>query len=179
MSEFSESYHIRSDNIADGIALLQDIKLEGIVFPPTNGWVSFIVQGDLNEHIETVAKAWNKRLMHYMYAEDHAFMFNYFDLGDRVTGALATWEEELHIETEDLKYEILKMFLAEPTDDLELMALFSFKEVSQVYEHRMAYRFAQLMGITHYQWLGGGIMERPDLIKETLERSSGAEYVKV
>ncbi len=179
MSEFSESYHLRSENIADGIALLQKIKVEGIVFPPQNGWVSLIVQGDLNDHIETIAAAWSKRIMHYMYAQDHAFMFNYFDKGDRVTGALATWDIDLVIDTEDLKHEILNLFISNEDEKLEMQTLFKLKEVRQVMDINMAYRFAQILKLPYYQNLGGGLMENSERIAQTLADFPEAEHVKL
>ena len=179
MGEVSESYHLRSENIADGIALLQQIKVAGIVFPPQDGWVSLIVEGDLNDHIETLSAAWAKRVLHYMYAQDHAFMFNYFDKGDRVTGALATWDLELEIETEDLKHNILNLFISAPDDKTEMQTLFKLKDVRQVMDINMAYRFAEILKLPHYQQLSGAIMEKATRIEQTLADFPSAEYVKI
>lgn len=46
MSEFSDSYHLRSNNQQDGVDLLRAAGLRGYVFPPENGWVTVVAEGE-------------------------------------------------------------------------------------------------------------------------------------
>lgn len=51
MSEFSESYHLRSNNTEDSVQLLKRSGLGGYVFPAQRGWVT-MVAGDVSSTSE-------------------------------------------------------------------------------------------------------------------------------
>ena len=44
MSEFSESYHLRSERADDAIELLRRAKRKGYVYQPINGWITFLAE---------------------------------------------------------------------------------------------------------------------------------------
>ena len=75
MSEFSESYHLRSDRMEDAVELLQRAKLRGYVYQPVNGWVTFLAQDGVFEPDEKIVAAATKPLLHYVSAEDHGWSF--------------------------------------------------------------------------------------------------------
>lgn len=67
MSEFSESFHLRSEDRADGVDLLRRAKTTGYVFEPRDGWVTVLSPrgsmpglGDREERVLAAAKvdAW-------------------------------------------------------------------------------------------------------------------------
>ncbi|WP_426446116.1 hypothetical protein ACP26L_21165 [Paenibacillus sp. S-38] len=70
MSEFSGSYHLRTNDREAAVSLLQNSENHGFIFPEGNGWVSFVVTGppfDINDEVIN----WNPGiLLHYIYAED-------------------------------------------------------------------------------------------------------------
>ncbi len=49
MSESSDSYHLRSETVEEGVELLHRAHLCGFVFPANNGWVSILPGGEAFE----------------------------------------------------------------------------------------------------------------------------------
>ena len=49
MSEFSESYHLRSERAQDAIDILKSAGKKGYVYEPINGWVTFLPEGGVFE----------------------------------------------------------------------------------------------------------------------------------
>ncbi len=45
MYPYTDAYHLRSDDVQDGIALLRRAGLQGFVFPAENGWVCVLPEG--------------------------------------------------------------------------------------------------------------------------------------
>lgn len=45
MSEYSESYYLRSEEQNEGVQLLERARLHGYVFPPSGGWVQILADG--------------------------------------------------------------------------------------------------------------------------------------
>ena len=43
MSEFSCSYHLKSESADECVSLIKRADVSGFVFPPRGGWVSFVV----------------------------------------------------------------------------------------------------------------------------------------
>jgi len=55
MSEYSESFHLRTKDKNEGKEILKSIGVNGIVFEPTNGWVAVIPEGKLNSQISSIS----------------------------------------------------------------------------------------------------------------------------
>jgi hypothetical protein len=71
MSEFSESFHLRADTIADAVGPLRGAKIASFVYPPEKGWASFVCPSD---RIPDVLKAFAieaNPLVAFDYAADH------------------------------------------------------------------------------------------------------------
>ena len=71
MSEFSESYHLRSERADDAIELLRRAKRKGYVYEPVNGWVSFVADDGTFEPDEQIVADARHPLLHFVSAEDH------------------------------------------------------------------------------------------------------------
>lgn len=74
MSEFSESLHLRSDDVNDVATLLGAAKVAGYVFPASKSWVSFVYDGDeppARERFDRLIAANRGLLVHWDYAEEH------------------------------------------------------------------------------------------------------------
>ena len=56
MSEFSESYHLRSERQDDAVELLRRAKLKGYVYPPTSGWVTFLAEQGVSSRTSGLSK---------------------------------------------------------------------------------------------------------------------------
>lgn len=67
MSEFSDSFHLRSDDLDEGVALLRRAGLEGFVFPSEGGWTTLVCEGDG----ERLVAENTGTLLRYQWARDH------------------------------------------------------------------------------------------------------------
>src|SRR5690242_13108923 len=98
MSEFSESYHLRSSDINDGVSLLKRAGLKGYVFPPASGWVSFVAEQNSFAPDQRITSQNHGTLLHYVSAEDHGWTFAVFE-GDRlVCGYDCAWENDVRVD---------------------------------------------------------------------------------
>lgn len=79
MSEFSESYLLRSDHAEDAIVLLRRAKVKGFVYQPANGWVTFVSEGGSFEPDQRIIASTQQPLLHYASAEDHGWGFVLFN----------------------------------------------------------------------------------------------------
>ena len=62
MSEFSESYHLRSERQEDAVELLRRAKLKGYVYQPVSGWVTFLAEQGVFEPSPTMMAQASSRL---------------------------------------------------------------------------------------------------------------------
>ena len=102
MSEFSESYHLRSERADDAVELLRSVGLRGFVFPPVQGWVTFVAEDGTFEPSERITAAARQPLLHFVSAEDHGWSFTLFDRGKPVSRYACEWESDIN--TDDSQY---------------------------------------------------------------------------
>ena len=175
MSEFSESYHLRSERAEDVVELLRSAKRKGYVYPSVNGWVSFVAEGGAFEPDERIVSAASHPLLHFVSAEDHGWSFSLFDRGKVVCSYSCAWEDD--ITTDDSRYSREALQRLVPSAESELLDEFErrmhpkdFDELLNVGTSRM---LAQALGLEHYDWLaydyidGDGPDEHPDVTKVT------------
>lgn len=81
MSEFSDSYHLRTRDPARVIQLLRAAKRYGAVLPTSTGFVPFLVEGaaDVGGVAPEVLAHNAGVLVHYAYAEDHGLVIRAFE----------------------------------------------------------------------------------------------------
>lgn len=175
MSEFSESYHLRTNNKEEGKSLIKHLGVRGIVFEETNGWVTVLPEGELASHIKNIASNFNGMVLHYTYAADHFWTADLFSNGTSISSFVCSWDPELYIDSEALNIEAFSKLLLRPEDKEKLVKLFSLTDLDEIIETKPAYVFAELLGIEHYQWLAGhDIANHCD---EILEGIPGSELV--
>jgi hypothetical protein len=96
VSEFSESFHLRSDDRAEGVDLLRRARVGGYVFEPRRGWVTVLFpQGaipGLGDREELVLAANRLLLVHYFYAEDYECGANLYQGQEWVGRAYVSFE---------------------------------------------------------------------------------------
>ena len=155
MSEFSESYHLRSERAEDAIDLLRLVKRKGYVFQPANGWVSFVAEGGVFEPDERIVAAARQPLLHFVSAEDHGWSFALFDRGKVVSGYRCDWENDITADDSKYSREALQKLVpsAQPAllDELERrMHPTDFDELMELKPSRL---LANALGLEHYDWL--------------------------
>lgn len=155
MSEFSESYHLRSDRAEDAIELLRRAKLKGYVYEPSNGWVTFLAEEGVFEPDERIVAAASHPLLHYVSAEDHGWSFTLFDGENIVCGYRCEWDEVITVE--DWRYSRAALVQVAPSAQPALLDEFERhlqpENVDEVFESEPSKLFAQAVGLEHYEWL--------------------------
>lgn len=155
MSEFSESYHLRSERAEDAVELLRRAGLRGYVFPPANGWVTFVAQGGTFEPDERVVAASTKPLLHFMSAEDHGWSFTLHD-GTRVASRYScAWDDEVWVD--DSLYSRAALLQLVPSVQSALLEKFEasmlpggFDDLIEAGPSRL---LAEAMGLPRFEWL--------------------------
>lgn len=155
MSEFSESYHLRSERADDAIALLRTAKLKGFVFQPRNGWVTFVAEEGEFKPDDRIVAAALQPLLHFVSAEDHGWSFALFDRGKVVSGYSCAWEDD--ITTDDSKYsrEVLERLIPPahgPSLD-EFERRMHPQEIDELIELNPARVLIQALGVENADWL--------------------------
>ena len=155
MSEFSESYHLRSENAEDAIQLLRRAGRKGYVFQPALGWVSFVAEDGVFEPDERIVAAASRPLLHFVSAEDHGWGFALFAGREVVSGYSCEWEND--ITSDDSKYSREALQRLVPSAEASLLDEFErrlhpsdFDELLEVNPSRL---LAQALGLEHYEWL--------------------------
>jgi hypothetical protein len=103
MSEFSESYHLRSERTEDAVKLLRSAKRKGYVYQPVNGWVTFVAEGGNFEPDQKIIIAAHQPLLHFVSAEDHGWSFALFDLTKILSAYRCDWDNEITPNTRETR----------------------------------------------------------------------------
>ncbi|MBP1994129.1 hypothetical protein [Paenibacillus eucommiae] len=164
MSEFSDSFHLKTSNQNDVIRLLQSAKVKGYMYEEKNGWVTFVV-AERSGNIEDALRESNPGvLIHYIYMEDHMWELKIFNNDELVFDYVAEWTDELVIEKNIFDLDMLGELIRQQgnsVEDLEL--LFDLKDGNLNYEEPPAYVIAQKLGLTYFEWVSADSMEDDDL----------------
>ena len=107
MSEFSESYHLRSERAEDAIELLRRAGRKGYVYQPVNGWVTFLAEEGTFEPDERIVAAATRPLLHYVSAEDHGWSFALFDRTNEVCGYRCDWDDDIKVDASNYSRAVL------------------------------------------------------------------------
>jgi hypothetical protein len=156
MSEFSESYHLRSERSEDAVELLRRAKRKGYVFQPVNGWVTFVAEKGTFEPDQLIVTAASNPLLHYVAAEDHGWSFALYDSNAAVISAYrCDWNDDIQFDDSRYSRSALEQFVpsAQPSllDDFEL--LLHPKDFDELFDAEPSKQFAQAIGLEHYDWL--------------------------
>jgi len=159
MSEFSESFHLRSDSQQDGEELLRRAGLSGAVFSAVRGWVTVVPESELYAAVDKMAASNEGLLLHYLYAEDHGWQFALYKNNSIICQYECGWEEELAIDDSGLNQEVLVSVLIDESREKVLEDILNPADLNAVIMDPPAYRFANLLGLEHYEWLSGGYLD--------------------
>ncbi|MBP1999958.1 hypothetical protein J2Z69_000977 [Paenibacillus shirakamiensis] len=157
MSEFSQSYHLRTNDKEEAVMLIKRTGKHGYVFEPQNGWVTFVIaDGDFSVDEQVIIHN-TGRIVHYVFTEDHFWEFLVYDKQELIFAYHCNWEEEeLAIKASQINLSVLQQLATEQgnqSDDLEQM--FNITDIEDLFELEMhpAYVVTERSGIEHYQWL--------------------------
>ena len=155
MSEFSESYHLRSERAEDACDLLRQLGIAGYVYSASSGWVTFVAEGGSFEPDERIVAAARQPLLHYVSAEDHGWSFTLFDRGEVVSAYRCDWNDDVTFD--DSRYS--RPTLQRLIPSAQATALEDFEQrlhpadFDELFESEPSKLFAQAVGLEHYDWL--------------------------
>ncbi len=93
--------------------MLRNASLKGYVFPPQNGWVTFVASDGLFEPDERIIKSNPGFLLHYVSAEDHGWSFTFFDKEQIKITYRCDWNDDVSIDDSLCSEEIFRTFLSD------------------------------------------------------------------
>jgi hypothetical protein len=161
MSEFSDSYHLRASALQDGVDLLRAAGLDGYVFPPANGWVTILPEGESFAPNPGLVRASAGVLLRYMHAPDTGWGFELYRDGQRIARYEAEWDHDVRVTVDEMDRPLLESVLGDGFRGLaraEYEAIFrpafdDLMEQAISEDDTFAERFAKAAGLTNYSWL--------------------------
>ncbi|BFT72382.1 hypothetical protein [Paenibacillus sp. P36] len=155
MSEFSESYHLKTLDQTKAVTLLRDSEMTGYIFSEKNGWISFVVDHRGKNTNDVLSDSNPSILVHYVYLEDHMWSLRVYNKDELVFDYKADWAGEgLVIEKDLFNLEHLENLILEQGNSIsDLEQIFDFKDSKINYENPPSYLIAQRIGLTNYEWV--------------------------
>jgi hypothetical protein len=155
MSEFSESYHVRSERQDDAVEVLRRAKLKGYVYQPVSGWVTFLAEQGVFEPDRRIVEAARQPLLHYVSAEDHGWSFAFYDGSKVVSGYRCEWDDDIRFDDSQYSRKALQQLV--PSLQPSLLGDFEKQlhptDFDELFEADPSKLFAQAIGLAHYDWL--------------------------
>jgi hypothetical protein len=164
VSEFSESFHLRSDDQAEGVDLLRRSGLAGWVFPPADGWVTIVVERDFTGEPEPALTAANTGvLLLYVNAEDHGWSLTLWEGSEERSHYEAEWTEDMSVDRARHRPDEVRRMLsaALPAKRLaRLEAVIDAPVDDEAWEQWLtdgmpAVRAADALGLPNTTWMSG------------------------
>lgn len=158
MSEFSESYHIKTDIPDETLRRLVDAGLSGLVFPPASGWLTFVPYG-LSEFpfsgagTQPILGAVDQPVLWYVYAEDHGWQFALLQPGHDPTGFECWWDPEPSSDRSFLNIDALIAVMPRSDRASEVDDILRTMTMEEAVDDPPGPRFAALLGLPSYSWL--------------------------
>ncbi|MCC6726221.1 MAG: hypothetical protein IT258_17065 [Saprospiraceae bacterium] len=149
MSDFSFHYHLKSEDQQAAVQLLQNASVRGYVFPPVNGWVTFVVEDELSSDVP----ASNKGILIEMFRTNDfpAWGFSIYQEDKLICKYKLEGEDgEIPNFKDYSKEAINKIVPADKVDEIEsLLNSWETESGSETAD----YGFARIVGLEHIDWV--------------------------
>lgn len=165
MSEFSESYHLKTNNREQVVELIKKTNKKGYVYEESNGWVTFVFDGSQFEADESIVSCNPGVLVHYIYAEDHGWELKIFKKEELVFDFKCEWTDEIYTEKKLYDIDVIKELIADQgtsVDDIESIFINEHEEAIFGVTPP-AHQFAFLIGLVHFDWISFDYLEGREL----------------
>lgn len=152
MSQFFESYHLRSADRNEAVTLLKGAGLRGFVFPSGDGWTSFVCDGEPFAVNEALLKANRGYLLQFAYSDDHGWTFvviNGHDIVFAYDSPGLDFPGTSAAEAEDAR--LPRHFDWLSPDEQKRLWVLLFATSGAEDHLNIAFQFAGLVGITHFK----------------------------
>jgi hypothetical protein len=175
VSEFSTSYHIRTDASKETLSRLRQGGFSGLAFPPANGWLTFVPfpmcealgrSMDTPERLMTVS---GMPVLEYSFAEDHGWSFTLYSPEAVPSRLQQSWDFEPATDISELEIESVVQLATDATQARIIRNLVSATPGAEI-----ATAFAEALGLPVYRWLSPDYAQSdPDSFKERGARQIG------
>jgi hypothetical protein len=154
MSEFSESYHLRGTDIKEGVALVQRAGLKGYVFPPKDGWIPIVAEGNSFAPDERITSRNTGILLHYVSAEDHGWSFAVFEGKELRCGYDCAWDDEVRVDDSRYSSDALARTLGAdgPAAVSAAEKILHPADIDAAVDTEPARVFAEAMRLPRFEW---------------------------
>lgn len=154
MSQFSNSYHLKTKNVQDGVKLLQDTGKKGFVFSESKGWVTVVAEGEPFIANESIIGANTGILLHFINAEDFGWGFTIFNADRKVSHYSCFWEEDLTIDDSELNMKAFDEIIEDTDQKLkEIKDILYIQGIEEAFEKNVAEAFVDLIGVKYHNWI--------------------------
>jgi len=151
MSEFSCSYHLKSESIDDCVSLIKRANVSGYIFPPKDGWVSFVTDEPDFEFSENLIGANEGVLLNFSNAEDHGWSFEIYNGKEKVCQFMCDYIEGIKCTPKNGIENRNGLFNKNQAAMLD--RLFAMDNNTPLDEWALASDFAVGMGLYFYDWV--------------------------
>lgn len=152
MNNFSESYHLLSIDINDGVNLLKRAGLKGFVMPPVNGWVTISAEGESLVPNDTLTEANLGTLLHYIYVQKSGWEFSIYRGKEQASNYGCIWDEFLTVFDDTLNKDELLKLLGNDTSILQkILELLHPETEDEALKANPAENFAKLLGLGFFK----------------------------
>lgn len=160
MSEFSESYHLKSANTDRALKMLRHSGLKGYVLPYENDWVSMVAEGEFSQPHTSIIKE-NKGILLYYFNHENEDSWGFDIYENNKLSCRYRREHNGDVKTsiKDINIGLLKKIIMDnPRNDMAL----TDKEIREKIEtilfsdkndkKECAYEFAKLIGLPEFSY---------------------------
>ena len=165
MSEFSSSYHIRTESKKELAQKLRRAGYAGVIFGPSGGWSTFVpYSGKCRIGIESfdgrlansISEKLGETVLHYFYAEDFGWGFSLSDPDGNEARFSCWWYPSQLTDSSNIESD----FLLEIINSDIIRDLLKISDSANSGENSQAYRFAKALRLPAFRWLSPDLAQR-------------------
>ncbi len=148
MSDFTMAYHLKTNSKEDAIDLLERSGLRGYVFEETNGWVTFVIEGGMNDQIVSVNQG---ILLHFTRTSDFLGWGVIIYEKEEELGGFSIAEMAEHREN-TLTPELLEK-VTDPATAQEILKIVEASTLNEDGDTEAEWKCAEKLGLSNIEWI--------------------------
>lgn len=155
MSDFSDTYHLRTSHVEDAVALLRRAGIHGFVLPEGEEWVLIVPSGEVFVPNQELIASNQGELLHFVYAEDHGWGFELYKDSHEVLAYDCSWDQSITIERPmncSTLIDLQPAFGVRYTQE-QLQRLFEPATFEAISDLAPADACADVFGLQYYHWI--------------------------
>ena len=179
MSEFSQSYHLATDDRDEAVRVLEGAGIRGFIFPPETGWTTFVAEPqEAGEIDERIVSANTGTLLHYAHAEDHGWDLSIYSGTQRLSHYECRWEMDVEVRDEELDLDVVFTTAQQHGSSAtieELQTLLHPKSVSDIIDFvggTPADKVADALALPFYSWISWDYVTSDSTIADQVDLRS-------